>query len=555
MDKRQFLEQMIEDIRSMDMSNIIGRYISLPKRVSGGYQGLCPFHNDTRLGSFVVTPRKGIFKCFACDAGGDAIKFVSLYRGVNYVEAAFQIGLDENIITSSEYEEYFGKRRYYKKEIKNIERAEIRKAAKKNKSNKASNDVLNLVFGMFLSFLKLSSQHEEYLKRERKLSKEIIEERAYRSYPTPGAMKKLVKAIEENKDNEILKRGAIRNKELDKGASFVDAVLSTIPGFFQKEKKGEWEWTFPYNKGILIPIRNAKGLVVGLQVRRDRKDEDRGRYFWFSSSFALYNDSFKYGTSSGSPLDVLYPKDKKPSQVLFITEGRFKSEAIVENINSVCISVQGVGNWHNIYNEIKVAEKRTKENYPDFRGFTRVYIAFDSDMSYKYQVYQQLKRMSDHIEKKEDDVESPLRIFYLHWTEGFKGIDDLLLSSDLSDPNTLASLFTVHRKEYWDNEYEKQLRELLKKKKLRNTKDLTQDDLIIGINIKKEKKKVKFITSVICEKNVTFKENEVYECIEPSDSKESKKFIFIRQAKESQGQEIHSKIAKMHEGKVFEYVY
>ena len=48
MDKRQFLEQTIDTVRNLDIADVISRYIDLPKKASGGYLGLCPFHNDTR---------------------------------------------------------------------------------------------------------------------------------------------------------------------------------------------------------------------------------------------------------------------------------------------------------------------------------------------------------------------------------------------------------------------------------------------------------------------------------------------------------------------------
>ncbi|HAJ19879.1 MAG TPA: hypothetical protein DCL95_07445, partial [Rhodospirillaceae bacterium] len=40
------------------------------------WEGLCPFHADTRPGSFVVNKATGAFKCFSCgEQGGDIITF------------------------------------------------------------------------------------------------------------------------------------------------------------------------------------------------------------------------------------------------------------------------------------------------------------------------------------------------------------------------------------------------------------------------------------------------------------------------------------------------
>jgi len=465
MDKRQLLEQIINEIKNLDISDIINKYIDLPKRVSGSYLGLCPFHSDTRLGSFVVTPQKGIFKCFACGAGGDAAKFVSLYKKINYVEAVFEIALQEGIINTFEYEEYFSKRRYSKKEIENIEKIYIEKNKGKIESNIADGNILNKVFNVFLDTLKLKAEHKEYLIKERKLSEELIERRKYRScqYPTDAFLEKF-------KDN--LKK---ENLPTD--------ILERIPGFFQKKIKGKWEWTFAYNKGIFIPIKNEENQIIGLQIRKDKKDELRGRYFWFSSSFAFYKDSFNYGVSSGSPMDILYP-DKKPNPVLIITEGRFKSEAIIKKINSVCISMQGVGNWRNVDRKVKLVENKVKNKYSNFKGFSHIYIAFDSDMKYKYQVYNQLRKMSNFLKyriklRKEDKGWRPSGIYYVYWKDSYKGIDDLLNNSD----KNFSELTAVYPKEYWDSEYKRQLNKLMEEKGKEDPKDLSQEDLKKGICI------------------------------------------------------------------------
>lgn len=488
MDKRQFLEQTIDSVRSLDITSVMSRHMQLTKR-AGNHLGICPFHNDRTIGSFVASAKKGIFKCFSCGVGGDAIKFVAETKGFNYVEAAFEIALQESIITSEEYEEYFKKRRYYKKEIETIEKIYVEKDREKNKSNKASIDVLDKVYRIFLELenSQLTDEHKDYLIKERGLSEDVIKERMYATYPTQGTIKKLMEKLEENKGDFLLKKTAnevkAKNEELD--LSFSDAILYIIPGFYQKQVKGEWVWAFPSNKGILIPIRNAEGKIEGLQIRRDKKDEMMGRYIWFSSAFAEYSDKFRFGTSSGAPLDALYPKDKINS-VLFITEGRFKSEIISQKLESSCLSIQGVGNWQGIDKEIKKMEKYLGEKYKGFRGFTHIYIAFDSDMSYKYQVYSQLKKMSDFIENsvklRESKAKRPSGVYYLHWSDGYKGIDDLLFNSNCKNSNECGALFKVYRKKYWDKKYDIELNKVLKDKDVKYPRELSEDDLI-NINI------------------------------------------------------------------------
>ncbi|WP_457599911.1 DNA primase [Hydrogenivirga sp.] len=75
--------------RELDIVEVISDYIRL-ERAGNNYKANCPFHPD-RTPSFHVSPSKQIFKCFGCGVGGDAIKFVSLYENVSYIEAAKQL--------------------------------------------------------------------------------------------------------------------------------------------------------------------------------------------------------------------------------------------------------------------------------------------------------------------------------------------------------------------------------------------------------------------------------------------------------------------------------
>src|ERR1700692_1526494 len=45
--------------------------------------GLCPLHSAHKP-SFLVDPNKSLFYCYGCGRGGDVIRFVELYRQVNF---------------------------------------------------------------------------------------------------------------------------------------------------------------------------------------------------------------------------------------------------------------------------------------------------------------------------------------------------------------------------------------------------------------------------------------------------------------------------------------
>jgi DNA primase len=68
-----------------DIVDVIGEHLAL-KRKGREMLGLCPFHEDHRP-SFNVNPTKQIFKCFACGAGGDVIKFIQMRENLTFPQA------------------------------------------------------------------------------------------------------------------------------------------------------------------------------------------------------------------------------------------------------------------------------------------------------------------------------------------------------------------------------------------------------------------------------------------------------------------------------------
>jgi DNA primase len=70
---------------SIDIVEVINDFVSL-KRKGHYYSACCPFHQE-KTPSFTVTPSKGIYKCFGCGKGGDAIQFVMEHEGISFSEA------------------------------------------------------------------------------------------------------------------------------------------------------------------------------------------------------------------------------------------------------------------------------------------------------------------------------------------------------------------------------------------------------------------------------------------------------------------------------------
>lgn len=76
-------QPIIDDIlRRTDLAQIAGRRTAL-KRRGVEFWGCCPFHKE-KSASFHIRPN-GFFKCFACGASGDAIRFVMNSENLSFL--------------------------------------------------------------------------------------------------------------------------------------------------------------------------------------------------------------------------------------------------------------------------------------------------------------------------------------------------------------------------------------------------------------------------------------------------------------------------------------
>lgn len=94
------IEKIFDTVR---VEEIVGDFVEL-KKAGVNYKGRCPFH-DEKTPSFVVSPTKGIYKCFGCQKGGNSINFIQEIQGVSYPEALryaadkYNIEIEEQALT------------------------------------------------------------------------------------------------------------------------------------------------------------------------------------------------------------------------------------------------------------------------------------------------------------------------------------------------------------------------------------------------------------------------------------------------------------------------
>ncbi|MEI6842974.1 MAG: DNA primase [bacterium] len=74
----------VEQIKSkIDIVSLVGSYIKLEK-AGANFKGRCPFHNE-KTPSFFVSPDRGSYYCFGCQAKGDIFTFVQEFEGLDFV--------------------------------------------------------------------------------------------------------------------------------------------------------------------------------------------------------------------------------------------------------------------------------------------------------------------------------------------------------------------------------------------------------------------------------------------------------------------------------------
>lgn len=72
-------------IDTVRIEEVVSDFVSLKKR-GANLIGVCPFHKE-KTPSFIVSPAKGIFKCFGCGKAGDSVRFIMEHEHYSYPEA------------------------------------------------------------------------------------------------------------------------------------------------------------------------------------------------------------------------------------------------------------------------------------------------------------------------------------------------------------------------------------------------------------------------------------------------------------------------------------
>ncbi len=82
-----YSDDIIQQLKAeTDIAQVIQQFIPLKPSGTGRFVGKCPFHDDKKP-SMSVNSALGIYKCFACGAGGDVFKFVTEHEKTDFRSA------------------------------------------------------------------------------------------------------------------------------------------------------------------------------------------------------------------------------------------------------------------------------------------------------------------------------------------------------------------------------------------------------------------------------------------------------------------------------------
>lgn len=199
--KNESIENLLATV---DIVDVVEKYVPL-KRSGANFVGVCPFHDDSHP-SMSVSSKLGIFHCFSCKAGGNAIKFIQDYEKISFPEAVEKLAGMYNFAL-----QYTG--------AKVQERSEEKK-------------VLGILNAYYQSCLYQNSAAVKYL-HERGLSDQSIRKFGL-GYAGASAQTIRVLQNEEIPPQDALNAGAVKQNERGLYASFIERITFPIYNYASK---------------------------------------------------------------------------------------------------------------------------------------------------------------------------------------------------------------------------------------------------------------------------------------------------------------------------------
>jgi DNA primase len=244
----------IQDLLSrVDIVEIVGRHVQL-KKGGANLMGLCPFHGE-KSPSFSVSPSKQFYHCFGCGASGDAIKFLTEYSGMTFLDAVRDLAQQAGLQVPEE----------------NVSAAERDQAAAQKQRRSTLSDVLAKAADAYRRHLRQSPRAIDYLKG-RGLSGEIAAQ--FGLGYAPDGWRSLASVFPSYDDPLLEESGLVIAKLSDDEATGPSAGPPQgpdSPGGSDDVPAGRGApSTKRYDRfrdRIMFPIRSVQGDVIGFGGR------------------------------------------------------------------------------------------------------------------------------------------------------------------------------------------------------------------------------------------------------------------------------------------------
>ena len=357
---------------------------SLPGAPS--YYVKCPFCDDPgdRKYHMNISESKNVYRCVRCSGNDRNLGVLDLYSRVRFGIPAKQKGAGDV---------FRALMKELKLDIRN--RADFKfKSSACRVIRPAKDEILNETYSALLSlpYLELSDEHRVNLLK-RGMNIMSVVKNGYGTLNTGEWVKKhpyykdalrILSSpdIEKNLDKypklgrlsrNTLAAGILISHDLqEKGVS-----LLHVPGFFRLT---EDVWCMKVDNGMMIPTRNIRGEIVGLQIRTD-KDYKKGlRYITLSSK------DFDCGPNTDISR-VHFPLGNTPveeTETIALTEGPLKADIAVSlSAKRVfCMAVQGVSNTRELPDIADILKKKGADtvcNMLDMDRFVNVHVQKAAD--------------------------------------------------------------------------------------------------------------------------------------------------------------------------------
>ncbi len=242
-------EQLKDRIKESPVSMVVGQFMTLNKK-GANLEGICPFHPDTKP-SLKVNDGKGMYKCFVCGAGGDAITFVMAFKRIEFVDALRDIAS----ILGLPFEEY-------------------QKEKKKNPKVEMAFRVLNASVKLYKKVAAAGPiPYTEFLEK-RKLDPETVEKWQIGYAPGNNALYQYLDTLPAA-DGDLARSVA---KEI---------------GIIRYNEDRDSHYDF-YRDRVMFPIHDHSGQVRGYSSRAVLPDQNP-KYLNSGESFAFDKGSILFG--------------------------------------------------------------------------------------------------------------------------------------------------------------------------------------------------------------------------------------------------------------------